>query len=104
MKFLFYIFVLCFCCNGYCGSKTLNLENLFKRGESIYSTESDIEEQRKLAEKAAKNAELAKLQYEERNKITIIEVNINWGFVSLYYGSFILLSFFYFWTQAKKKP
>ena len=104
MRFLFYIFILCFCCNGYSASKTLNLENLFKRSESTYSTESDLEKQRKSAERAAKSAELAKLQYEERNKITIIEVNINWWLVSLYYGSFILLLFFCFWTQAKKKP
>ena len=72
---ILYIF-LAFNCFG--GSKTLDLESLFKKSELVYSTDPQEEKQKKLAEKAAAKANLARRQSEERNAITVIEININW--------------------------
>lgn len=95
---LFFCLSLCFACSE---TKSLNLENLFKKSNRVYSVNSDEDIEKRKAEKARKEALLAQRQVEE-NKITIIEVNINWSYITFYYVLLIFLGSFYIYTDYKK--
>lgn len=102
MKRVFTILLFCLSlCFGHSETKSLNLENLFKKSKRVYSVNSDEDIEKRKAEKARKEALLAQKQVEQ-NKITIIEVNINWSYVTFYYVLLISLAGFYIYTDYRK--
>ena len=104
MRFLFYIFILCFCCNGYCASKTLNLENLFKRNKNVYSVkeQKSVDKAKEKALQAKNEALLAQKQLAEK-QITIIEINLNWNYITFYYIALLGFCIFYIYTKKKNE-
>tara|TARA_R110002167_G_scaffold4621_2_gene21763 strand:+ start:11785 stop:12111 length:327 start_codon:yes stop_codon:yes gene_type:complete len=104
MRFLFYIFILCFCCNGYCAKKTLNIENLFKRNKNTYSVKEQdgTGKAREKALQAKKRALVAQKQFVEK-QITIIEVNLNWNYITFYYIGLLGVCVYYV-TKFKVSP
>jgi hypothetical protein len=103
MKKLLLIIILIFTacvCQGQ--SKILNIENLFKRNKDVFSVSSHEDIAKKKAEKAKSQALEAQKDALE-NQITIIEVNIDWSYITFYYVGLIFVAGIYIYTDYKKE-